>query len=64
MQCVGTLNLHDYQHNTTLSVQFSSSLLQRPIFISLLQTLGAYVKLLDGLKIFSLLLEAPLRSFA
>jgi len=47
MQCMGTSNMQDYQHNTTMSVQFSSSLLQRPIFISLLQTLGAYVKLLD-----------------
>ena len=39
MQCVGTSNLHDYQHNTTMSVQFSSSLSQRPIFIFLLQML-------------------------
>jgi len=28
IQCMGTSNLHDYQHNTTISVQFSSSLSQ------------------------------------
>ena len=28
MQCMGTSNIYDYQHNTTISVQFSSSLSQ------------------------------------
>ena len=28
MQCMGTSNMYDYQHNTTISVQFSSSLSQ------------------------------------
>jgi len=28
MQCMGTSNMYDYQHNTAISVQFSSSLSQ------------------------------------
>jgi len=28
MQCMGTSNMYDYQHNTTISVQYSSSLSQ------------------------------------
>ena len=28
MQYMGTSNMYDYQHNTTISVQFSSSLSQ------------------------------------
>jgi len=42
---MGTSNMHDYQHNTTMSVQFSSSLSQRPIFIFC--CCRCYVKLLD-----------------
>ena len=37
--------MHDCQHNTTMSVQFSSSLSQRPIFSFF--CCGCYVKLLD-----------------
>jgi len=59
MQCMGTSNMHDYQHNTTMSVQFSSSLSQRPIFIYFFWR--CYVKLLDYWRAekIALLPEAP-----
>ena len=59
---MGTSNMHDYQHNTTMSVQFSSSLSQRPIFIFVVvaDVMPNYLTT-DGLKKFSLLPEAPLR---
>jgi len=47
-----TSNMHDYQHNTTMSVQFSSSLSQRPIFIFLLQMLCQITWVLTGWKHF------------
>jgi len=59
MQCMGTSNMYDYQHNTTLSVQFSSSLSQRPIFIFVVADVMSNYLTTDGLKKFSLLPEAP-----
>ena len=56
---MGTSNMHDYQHNTTLSVQFSSSLSQRPIFIFVVADVMSNYLTTDGLKKFSLLPEAP-----
>ena len=53
--------MHDYQHNTTMSVQFSSSLSQRPIFIFFVADVMSNYLTTDGLKRFSLLPEAPLR---
>ena len=58
---MGTSNMHDYQHNTTMSVQFSSSLSQRPIFTFFVADVTSNYLTTDGLKIFSLLPEAPLR---
>jgi len=58
---MGTLNMHDYQHNTTMSVQFSCSLSQRPIFIFFVADVMSNYLITDGLKIFSLLPEAALR---
>jgi len=59
MQCVGTSNMHDYQHNTTMSVQFSSSLVTHFNFF-VADVMSNYLTT-DGLKKFSLLPEAPLR---
>jgi len=50
MQCMGTSNLHDYQHNTTMSVQFSSLLSQRPIFIYFFGDVMSNYLTTDGLK--------------
>jgi len=47
---MGTLNMHDYQHNTTMSVQFSSSLSQRPIFIFVVADVMSNYLTTDGLK--------------
>jgi len=49
MQCMGTSNMYDYQHNTTISVQFSRSRCR------------SYVKVLDYSRAekISLLPEAP-----
>jgi len=59
---MGASNMRDYQHNTTMSVQFSSSLSQRPIFIFVVvaDVMPNYLTT-DGLKKFSVLPEAPLR---
>jgi len=59
---MGASSMHDYQHNTTMSVQFSSSLSQRPIFIFVVvaDVMSNYLTT-DGLKKFSVLPEAPLR---
>jgi len=56
---MGTSNMHDYQHNTTMSVQFSSSLSQRPIFIFVVADVMSNYLTTDGLKKISLLPEAP-----
>jgi len=56
---MGTSNMRDYQHNTTVSVQFSSSLSQRPIFIFFVADVMSNYLTTDGLKKFSLLPEAP-----
>jgi len=42
--------MHDYQHNTTMSVQFSSSLSQRPIFIFVVADVMSNYLTSDGLK--------------
>jgi len=53
--------MHDYQHNTTMSVQFSSSLSQRLIFIFFVADVMSNYLSTDGLKKFSLLPESALR---
>jgi len=53
--------MHDCQHNTTMSVQFSSSLSQRPIFSFFVADVMSNYLTTDGLKKFSPLPEAPLR---
>ena len=58
---MGTSNMHGYQHNTTMSVQFSSSLSQRPIFIFFVADVMSNYLTTDGLKKFSLLPEVPMR---
>jgi len=50
MQCMGTSNMYDYQHNTTMSVQFSSSLSQLPIFIFFVAEVMSNYLTTDGLK--------------
>jgi len=56
---MGTSNMRDYQHNTTMSVQFSSSLSQRPIFIFFVADVMSNYLTTDGLKKISLLPEDP-----